>query len=303
MLDDLDELRTFQRILARGSLSAAGRDLGVSLPVVSKRLASLERRIGHRLVHRTTRKLSPTEEGATFLPRVERVLEALEAAEARLVEGLGQPIGVLRVTAPTALGRFHIAPVLAQLTAANPRLDAELRLSDGLIDLLDARIDVAVRIGPARDSSFVMRKLADSHRILVASPDYLAANGRPERPEDLSGHAILRMLGWTAPWPLSGPGGEVVEVDLPGQLRTDNGEVVQDWALAGLGIMLKSAIDVASDLREGRLERVLPLWRSADAPIYALLPSVSHVPARVRLFLEKLENALKSANLNAPLQI
>jgi len=295
MLDDLDELRTFQRILARGSLSAAGRDLGVSLAVVSKRLASLERRIGNRLIHRTTRRLSATEEGALFLPQVQRVLDALEAAEAQLMQGLDEPVGLLRITAPIALGRLHIAPVLAEMTAAYPRLDVELRLSDGLIDLLEARIDVAVRIGPAKDSSFVMRKLADSHRILVASPDYLARRGHPQRPEDLTDHAILRTVGWTAPWPLSGPNGEMMEVDLPSRLRTDNGEVVHDWALAGHGIMIKSAIDVAVDLRLQRLERVLPDWRSVNSPIYALLPSAAYVPVKVRLFLDRLGRALRTA--------
>lgn len=217
------------------------------------------------------------------------------AAEAQLLQGSDEPAGLLRVSAPIALGRLHIAPVLAEMVAAYPRLNVELRLSDGFIDLLEARIDVAVRIGPAKDSAFIMRKLADSRRILVASPDYLIRRGRPRHPEDLRDHTILRMVGWTAPWPLSGPNDEFVEVDLPSRLRTDNGEVVHDWALEGGGIMMKSAIDVARDLRLGHLERVLPDWRSVDSPIYALLPTASHVPTKVRRFLEALTATLRAA--------
>jgi len=294
MLDDLDEIRTFQRILALGSLSAAARDLGVSLAVVSKRLASLERRVGQRLVLRTTRSLSPTEEGASLAPRLERVMEALDAAENWLSEGREEPIGTLRVSAPISLGRLHVAPVLATLTAAHPRFEAELRLDDGLIDLMEARIDVAVRIGPAQDSSYVRRKLADSHRILVAAPDDLGRRGRPTSPDDLAGHDGLRSLGGVGPWRLSNAAGEAVDIQLPCRLRSDNGEVVHDWSLKGMGVMLKSAIDVADDLRLGRLEHVLPDWRTPDAPIYALIPSAKHVARKTRLFLDALAEALKA---------
>jgi len=300
MLDDLDELRTFQRILTRGSLSAAARDLGVSLAVVSKRLASLERRIGQRLIQRTTRRLSATDEGAALLPRVERIIEALDAAEGWIVEGREAPVGVLRVSAPISLGRLHVAPVLATLVDAHPNLQAELRLGDSLIDLMEARIDVAVRIGPAQDSAYVMRKLADSARILVASPRYLDARGRPLTPRELKQHSILRSLGWEGPWRLSGPAGESIEINPTSRLRADNGEVVHDWALQGLGVMLKSAIDVAADLRLGRLERVLPNWSSPDAPIYALIPSARHVAAKTRLFLDALGEALRAAEADRP---
>jgi DNA-binding transcriptional LysR family regulator len=295
MLDDLDEMRTFQEILRLGSLSAAARDLGVSLAVVSKRLASLERRVGQRLIHRTTRSLSPTEEGAALSLRLERVMEALQAAEGWLAEGREEPVGTLRVSAPISLGRLHVAPVLAGLAAAHPRFETELRLGDNFIDLMEARIDVAVRIGPARDSAYVMHKLADSHRVLVASPAYLDRRGRPTAPGELAVHDGLRSLGWGGPWRLSDTGGRVVEIQPPCRLRCDNGEVVHDWALAGLGVMLKSAIDVSADLRLGRLERVLPDWRSPDAPIYALIPSARHVARKTRLFLDALGAALKDA--------
>ena len=295
MLDDLDEIRTFQRILMLGSLSAAARDLDVSLAVVSKRLASLERRVGQRLIHRTTRNLSATEEGAALLPRIERIVEALDAADGWLSEGRDEPVGTLRVSAPISLGRIHVASVLAELSASHSRFEAELKLGDGLIDLMEARIDVAVRIGPAQDSTYIMHKLADSHRVLAASPAYLDRRGRPKRPDELSEHDGLRSLGWGGPWRLSHSNGEAVDVLPPCRLRTDNGEVVHDWALRGYGIMLKSAIDIAPDLRSGRLERVLPEWRSPSAPIYALIPSARHVATKTKLFIEALRRKLGGA--------
>ncbi|WP_421932705.1 LysR family transcriptional regulator [Phenylobacterium sp.] len=286
MLGDLNELRTFQRILALGSLSAAARDLGVGLAVVSKRLATLERRAGVRLINRTTRSLSATEEGLGLLVHVERMMEELQAAEARLA-GAGQgPQGLLRVSAPISFGRIHLAPVAAQLIDRHPQLDVELKLSDRIVDLVDERIDIAVRIGPPRDSAAVMRKLTDNRRILVASPDYLSRRGRPQTPEETKGHTWVRYGDGGDPIRLEGPGGAVAELPALGRLRSDNGDAVHDWAVAGHGIMLKSSIDVAEDLRAGRLERVLADWRTAPAPVYALLPSSRHLATKTRVFLD-----------------
>lgn len=294
MLTDVAELRTFERILALGSLSAAGRDLGVGLAVVSKRLASLERRAGVRLINRTTRSLSPTEEGLALLGHVERVLDELASAEARLTSGQAEPYGVLRVSAPISFGRIHLAPVAAALTALHPRLDIELRLDDRLVDMVEGRIDMAIRIGEPRDSAAVMRKLADNHRILVAAPDYLARRGRPKTPADLDGHDLLRFGEGVEPWRLEGPGGTTADIDARPRLRADNGDVVHAWALAGHGIMLKSAIDVAADLRDGVLERVLADWRSSLAPVYALLPGGRQAPTKTRVFLDALAARLKA---------
>lgn len=292
MLGDLNELRTFQRILALGSLSAAARDLGVGLAVVSKRLATLERRAGVRLVNRTTRSLSPTDEGLGLLVHVERMLEELDAAEARLAGNRKGPQGLLRVSAPISFGRIHLAPVAAQLIDQHPQLDIDLKLSDRIVDLVDERIDIAVRIGPPQDSAAVMRRLADNHRILVAAPEYLTRRGRPGTPEDIEGHTWVRYGEGGDPIRLEGPGGAAVELPARGRLRSDNGDAVHDWAVAGHGIMLKSSIDVADDLRAGRLERVLPDWRSAPAPVYALMPSTRHLATKTRVFLEAVARRL-----------
>jgi LysR family transcriptional regulator, transcriptional activator for dmlA len=292
MLDDLNELRTFQRILALGSLSAAARQMGIGLAVVSKRLAALERRVGARLVNRTTRSLSATAEGEVLLAHVDRVLEALDEAEARLAGGRASPRGLLRVSAPIAFGRVHVAPVAADLVARHPELDIELKLDDRLVDLIEARVDVAVRIGPPRDSTAVMRKLADNRRILVASPGYLDRMGHPRTPRETAGHAFLRYDDSTQPWRLEGPEGAVAEIETPCRLRADSGNVINDWALAGHGIMLRSQVDVAAELADGRLERVLVDWQSGPAPIYALFPSARHLATKVRVFVETLAERL-----------
>lgn len=289
MLDDLNELRTFQRILATGSLSAAARELGVGLGVVSKRLQTLERRAGQRLIHRTTRRLSPTAEGLALLAHVDRVLEELAAAEAQLAHGRAEPRGLLRVAAPVSFGRLHVAPVVAELAARHPGLAVDLRLSDEVVDLVDERIDLAVRIGAPPDSRAVARKLLDNRRIMAAAPAYLDARGRPAHPAALGeGHVFLRYGEGADPWRLTRDDGEPVEVAAPARLRSANGDVVHDWALAGHGIMLKSRVDVAADLAAGRLEQVAPGWASGPAPVYAIFPSKAQLPLKTRALLDAL---------------
>jgi len=285
MLDDLNELKTFRAILAAGSLSGAARDLGISLQVASKRLAMLEQRAGVRLVNRTTRTLSATEEGASLLIDVERALDAITSGEDRLVKGRDEPIGTLRISAPVSFGRRHVGPVLGALVALYPRLSVSLSLDDRVADLVGEGLDVAIRIGATQDSSAMMRKLADNHRILVASPAYLNVAGRPAGLEDLQRHEFLRYGAANTPWPMRGPGGMRQTIVAPARLRASNGDAVHDWAVSGLGIALKSELDVAEDIACGRLERVLPDWDGGETPVVALYPSGRNLPLKTRAFL------------------
>ena len=294
MLDDLNELRTLRAIIAAGSLSAAGRGLGVSLAVVSKRLATLEARVGLRLVNRTTRALSPTEEGLRLLAGVERALEALDETEAQMATGKEEPIGTLRVTAPISFGRRHVAPVLATLVERHPRLDAVLSLDDRLTDVSGGTFDVAVRIGVMAGTNATMLKLADNRRVLAAAPDYLDRRGRPRTPADLQDHALLRYGGGIAPWLLTGPDGASATVAAMPRLRADNGDAIHDWCVAGHGIMLKSIVDVAGDIEAGRLEQVLPRWSGGAVPIVALFASRLHQPRKLRVFLDAMVGAVRS---------
>lgn len=294
MLDDLNELKTFRAILAVGSLSGAARDLGISLQVASKRLAMLEQRAGVRLINRTTRTLSATEEGASLLIDVERALDALTSGEDRLVKGRDEPIGTLRISAPVSFGRRHVGPVLGALVALYPRLSVSLTLDDRVADLVGEGLDVAIRIGATQDSSAMMRKLADNHRILVASPAYLNVTGRPASIADLHRHEFLRYGTANAPWAMFGPGGRRQTIAAPARLRASNGDAVHDWAVSGLGIALKSELDVAEDIGCGRLERVLPDWDGGDTPVVALYPSGRNLPLKTRAFIDSAISHLRS---------
>lgn len=294
MLDDLNELKTFRAILKEGSLSGAARGLGVTLAVVSKRLAALEARAGVRLINRTTRRLSPTEDGARLLIDVSRGLEAIEVAEGRLADGRDEPAGTLRVSAPIAFGRRCVAPVLGRMAERHPRLTVALDLDDRIVDLVGEGLDVAIRIGALADSTAVRRKLAENRRILVAAPHYLERLGRPTSPRDLPGHAFLRYGASVSPWRLRGPGGQTFDIAAASRLRVDDGDAVHDWALAGHGIMLKSEVDVAEDLGRGRLEQVLPAWDGGDAPVVALYPNAEHQPLKLRAFLDELTRHVAS---------
>ena len=296
MLDDLNELRTFERILNLGSLSAAARDLGVSVAVASKRLANLERRTGVRLIQRTTRSLSATEQGLALLGHAERILEERDAAEARLSSCAHEVRGTLRISSPVSLGQRHVAPAAAELARLHPQLEIELTLDDRLIDIVEERIDVAVRIGQPRDSSAIIRKLAENRRILAASPEYLERKGCPYAIDDLAGHEFLRYGDASLPWRLEAAGGKTAEIAALGRLRADSGETVHIWALDGHGIMFKSHVDIAADLSTGRLVRVLPDWSSAPTPIYALYSSPRFLPKKTRAFLDLMAGRLQAVD-------
>ena len=293
MLSDLNELRTFRQVLVSGSLTGAARVLGVTLAVVSKRLATLERRVGVRLVNRTTRSLSPTEEGERLLVEVDRALEAIAQGEALLATGRDEPVGTLRVSAPVSFGRRHVAPVLGALTERHPQLAVLLSLDDRLVDVVGGSVDVAVRIGGLADASATMLKLADNHRVLAASPAYLDRHGRPAMPTDLSAHALLRYGDGIAPWTLSSPDGRSATIAAQPRLRADSGDVLHDWCLGGYGITLRSIVDLRDDLASGRLERVLPGWSEDAAPVVALYASRHNQPRKLRVFLDAMAAAMR----------
>ncbi|MCG2842596.1 LysR family transcriptional regulator [Sandaracinobacter sp. RS1-74] len=292
MLDDLNELKTFRAIIEQRSLTGAATVVGASLAVVSKRLASLEQRIGLRLVHRTTRRLSPTDDGLVLLESVVRALDAIEEGEERISRGRVEPVGLLRVTAPVSFGRSHVTPLLGTLAQEHPRLKIAVRLTDVVVDLVAGGYDVAIRIGGLADSSCMMRKLVGNRRILVASPAYLDRRGRPETIEDLEGHDLLGYGNAVFPWSLTHRSGATATVPASFRLASDNGDVVRDWSVAGLGIMMKSEIDVADDLKAGVLDRTMPDWHGGDAPIVALYPSARHLPLKTSILLDALADIL-----------
>jgi DNA-binding transcriptional LysR family regulator len=292
MLDDITELRTFVGIVGAGSLSAAAREMELALSVVSKRLASLERRAEVRLIARSTRRLALTEEGQVLYERAQRILAEVDEAEAVLTSGRLEPQGLLRVSAPVAFGRAHVSPVCRDLVLAYPKISIDLVLTDRMVELIEEGIDVVVRIGPPKDSRLVLRKLIDDYRIVVGSPEYLEHRGTPMTPADLEGHDCVHYRGVGTHWRLVGSGGQAIEVRAASRLRSNSGEVALDWALAGRGLVMNSRVDVEPDLRTGRLVHVLPGWRSDPAPVCALFPSSRQLPSRVRLFIDAMADWL-----------
>jgi len=286
---ELPDLLLFVRAIESGSLSAAGRTLGLSPTVASKRLTRLEARLGVRLVQRSSRRLALTDEGATYFERAALILaEVDEAAAAVTHEGCAR--GSLRVTATVSFGQRWLAPFVADFAQKHPGVSIQLHLGDALRDLVGEGFDLAIRIGQPQDSSLIARRLAGNRRLVVASPDYLARAGVPKQPADLAQHDCILMMRGSAPqtvWRF-GP----MAVPVHGRLSSDDGRLVQDWALAGYGLARKSLWDVGDDLRAGRLVSVLDAHTVEAQDIYAIYPSRRFVAARTRQFIEALARYL-----------
>lgn len=294
-MDRLREIETFVRIVESGNLTAAARALGRSVPTVSKELASLERRLGARLIARTSREQAPTPEGLRFHADALRILADLGEAEAAAGGAARAMAGPIRITAPVAFARRFVAPVLARLSAANPELRPHLHPTDTIVDLISENIDLAFRYGVAGGPGLVVRRLAPNSRIVAAAPAYLASSPQPTAPEDLSAWRML-LIGSDAGREQSfvGPGGEQRAMHLEAHLSSTSGEVIHDWALAGLGLEIRSWLDVADDLSAGRLVRVLPDWHAPGADLHAIFPARRHIPERVRRVLDEVVLGLPS---------
>lgn len=297
LANNFPALLAFARIVADGSLSAAARTLDVPVSVVSKRLTQLEASLGTRLLQRTTRRQTLTEEGRLLHARVLRIIEEVEQAEALLAQRRAGASGLLRITAPGELGRQWLAPLIAAFQERYPQVTVELTLTDAVVDLLASGHDVAVRYGALADSSLVARELAPNYRVLCAAPAYLARHGEPRTPAELAGHRCIvigdqRRTDWRF-LDADGDGGAVVRVDAA--FLTNDGGAAHQLALAGSGIALKSIWDVGDDLSTGRLRRVLPHHAIAAAPLHAVYPHQRNLPPRVRLFVEYLRERLGEA--------
>jgi DNA-binding transcriptional LysR family regulator len=266
-------------------MSAAGRELGLSPAVVSKRLRRLEDRLGSRLLQRTTRQIALTEAGQGFYERVVAILAGVEEAEAFVSRRSATARGTLKVTAPTSFGRMHIAPHLGAFMEANPDLSINLILSDNFVDIVGDGYDVAIRIAELADSSLVARKIAPVRRILCATPAYIERHDTPASFEDLGNHNCLTHVSGES-WRLEGPDGPVA-FRPNGALMTNSSEVVREAVLAGIGIGLRSTWDIGPELASGRLVQILPEYEgSRNIAVHAIYPSRQFLPVKVRLFID-----------------
>ncbi|MBK3659827.1 LysR family transcriptional regulator [Bradyrhizobium diazoefficiens] len=289
MLDRLTSLEVFAKVAANGSLSGAARAMGLSQTMVTKHVASLEARLGIKLFHRTTRRLSITEAGRLYLESSERILADMETADAAVARERIEPRGSLRVNVPVVFGTRQIAPLIAEFSERHPEVTVELGLNDRLVDLAEEGWDLAIRIGKLRDSSMVARKLAPNRLVVCASPSYLAKHGAPRRVADLATH---NCLGYTlsqqasaAEW-LFGADGEI-RVQVSGNLRANNGDALRAATLAGQGLARQPTFIVADDLRAGTLV-ALPLDQPEiqSSAVHAVYLPDRRPPAKVRAFID-----------------
>ena len=280
-----DAVRAFAAVARKLSFRGAAAELAIDATVLSRRIARLESRLGVRLLHRTTRKVTLTEAGAMYLRRCEDILARLEDAEAEVSRHASGPTGTLRVALPNVFGQRHIAPLIPEFMSLYPSLRIELTFGDRMADLLDERCDAAVRIGALEGGGDLrVRRLAPIRRFLCASPDYIDRYGEPEQPPDLAGHRILHFspLQSGEKWRLHGPGGPI-ELSFSPVLKADNVEVLRLAALAGQGIALLANFVAGEDVAAGRLVPVMKKWSPAQSAVFMVYPNAPFVPQKVRV--------------------
>ena len=288
-MDRVGDLTLFLRVLDLGSITAAAHSLDLSVAVASQRLKRLERELGVRLLHRTTRRLHPTPEGVALAERGRVLVEDLESLGAGLREAATEIAGTLRVTLSASFGRQHVSPLLPKFLARHPKLRLSVHLSDQVVDLVSEGFDLAIRIGAMEDSQLVARRIAANRRVLCASPDYLRRRGQLKVPRDLQDHECLLLFGSSGRqdvWRLHDAQGKEMPVRVQGRFESNLGELLRDASVAGEGIAIHSLWHIAEDLRAGRLQVVLPDFPLATTAISAVMPQRRQVPPRVRAFVD-----------------
>ena len=292
----------FFSLLARcGSFSMAARELEMSTPAVSKRLAQMEARLGVQLLNRTTRRVGLTAEGETYLQHARRILADINDMEQLVSSAAAAPKGLLRVNATLGFGRSHVAPLISDFTSLYPHVQVQLQLSVDPPPLSEDAFDVCVRFGEPPDARVLARHLAPNRRLLCAAPAYLAARGIPRVPHDLARHDCIGIRqGGEAygTWRLS-LGRQTHAVKVRDNLSTNDGEIAVNWALDGRGIVMRAEWDIARYLRSGRLRQVLENYSTPSADIHAVYPQRHQVSARVRTFVEFLATHFEKSAIRA----
>lgn len=282
---NIEHIKLFVRLASTHNISLAGHELGLSPAVASSHINKLEHGLGVRLVHRTTRKVSLTEEGEAFLPHAEEVLSTVQAARASVGAEGASPRGTLRITAPASFGRMHLVPALKGFLDRYPDLTVDFRLSDSIVDLVEGGFDIAIRNSELKDSTLIARKLAPDNRMLCAAPGYLAEHGEPSSPRDLKNHQCVHLVGLEN-WIFDTADGEV-SIRTKERFRTDNGEALRDACTSGMGIAVGSTWSVYQHLKRGELVQILqdyPLV--SDTAIWAVYPSSRLLAPKVRVFID-----------------
>ncbi|NUU04025.1 LysR family transcriptional regulator [Herbaspirillum robiniae] len=294
-MDGFSDLNMFALVARHGSLAAAARELGVTPPAVSKRLAQVERRLGVRLVNRTTRRLSLTPEGELYLSSGTRLLDELATLEQLVTRSREEPAGLLRVNASFGFGRTHVGPAVADFQERYPAMRIQLQLTDRPASLQEDGFDVGIRFGPAPDARLNARLLRTNRRIVCASPAYIARHGKPSTPAELARHACLVLRENEAAygaWHFTRrKRAETIKVD--GALASNDGGVVLQWALRGRGIAVRSEWEIETHLARGELVPLLEDWSLPNADIHALYLERNQLSMKLRSFIDFLGESLK----------
>ncbi|QRF61164.1 LysR family transcriptional regulator [Variovorax paradoxus] len=291
----LDEIQAFVAVGQTGSFSAAAALLSKDASTISRRIAALERRLGVRLIARTTRRLAITEAGNSYLARMSAVLEEMANADAELSARGNRPQGLLRISLPRTYGRLWLAPLLPRFMAAYPDVQLDVRFSDQFVDLVSEDFDVAVRLGALQSSSLVARKVGEVRRHVYASAAYLRAHGTPSAPREIAQHRCLGFAGYqrSAEWSLR-KGRQRVTVGVKLAMHTDDSDSLITAAAEGAGLVIATGWLVEKHPLGGKLRPVLPDWEVGEpGAIYIVTPTASFLPAKVRVFIEMVSGALR----------
>jgi len=287
-LDRFIGMAVFAKVVESSSFAAAARHFAMSPAMVSKHIRTLEERLGVRLLNRTTRRVSATEVGQNYYERCLRILKEMEDAERAAGDLEAAPRGLLRVTTSVSFGAHQLAPAIADYLIAYPDVSIDLSLHDNYVDLLEERIDLAIRLGQQSDSSLIAKKLYAVEMVLCASPGYLAANGTPQKPRDLVTHNCL-IYTYAAPraWTFTNQKtGKEEVVRITGRLLANSGDALLALALKDTGVVLAPDYLVTDALRDGRLVRLLAAYTTQETPVYAVYPHSHYLSAKTRTFID-----------------
>jgi DNA-binding transcriptional LysR family regulator len=300
-MDRLAAMRAFARVVESQNFTAVARESGVSQPTISKLVADLETHLGVRLLNRSTRSVSPTDEGLVYYDHCRRILDALDEAEASVGNRRTEPGGLVRIGAPVAFGRLHVVPRMKRFLDLYPRVSVDLVMADRFSDLVEEGIDLSVRIGELSDASLVARRVGRTTRVTVGAPDYFARHGEPKTPEDLADHNCLvyTPLSTVDEWHFEGPEGPI-RVRVKGSFRANNSEAVREAAIAGLGIAVTPTWLFRDELERGLLKVVLHGFEPRRLPINIVYPSRRFLSAKVQALADFLAAEFRTDAVIAP---
>jgi len=300
-VDRLEAMQLFVRVVETGSFTAVAREAGQGQPSISKRIGQLEEHLGVRLLNRTTRTLSLTDDGQSYYEHCRRILGDIDEAEARVGRRRIAPSGLVRLGTPVVFGRLHVVPRLKRFLELYPQVAVELIMGDRFSDLVEEAIDLSVRIGNLADTSLVGRLIGTTSRLTVATPGYFARHGTPRHPSDLAEHncIVYTQLGTVDEWHFQGPEG-AIRVKVKGNFRGNNSEAIREAVLEGIGIAVVPTWILRDELEQGRLQCVLKDYEPRQLPIRIVYPSRHHLPAKVRVLADFLTQEFQADPVISP---